>query len=226
MIDVYVAAAVLMSLAAGVLGWVFSRTPKTAMVVATIFLVCALGLYWRWGSYTELAAYRHSLEQKQRVTAALKQYNNADEIIKALANRLQANPNSAKGWFLLGRLYASQKQFAQAKQAFEKAYQLDNKSVAIRLQLMQALYVTQGMQLTEDVKRLLQSVLADEPLQLDALNFAAADAYSHQRYKEAVLYWQKMLEVLPDGSKEKKYVLKAIAKAQKKLNGSETKQVE
>ncbi len=196
--------------------WPLRHEWKTAGTVAMLVLLTGGLFYQHLGGYQQLSRFHQEKEQHALAKEALKQFKNADEVIDRLRAHLKKEPNSAKGWYLLGRLYASAKQFQPAKDAYQKAYKLNPKDKKIRLEYMQALYITHGAQIKGLTKTILNSLLQEYPNEPDVLNFIAMDAYSHQHYQKAAIYWQKLLRLLPQGSDEHTMILKAIADAQKK----------
>lgn len=62
------------------------------------------------------------LQKNAWVTNAfLAQMKSPEQVIEQLKARLQQEPNSAEGWYLLGRLYLSQQRYLEAQRAFAKA---------------------------------------------------------------------------------------------------------
>lgn len=62
--------------------------------------------------------------RRAQAEALLASFKSPDDIIQQLRARLDHQPHSAKGWFLLGRLYAMQGRQAEAKAAFLEAKRL------------------------------------------------------------------------------------------------------
>lgn len=185
-------------------------------ILTALFGVCACVMYFNWGAYNEIESLIKKEKQQAEVAIALKQYKGPSDIIKKMEAHLLEKPNSSKGWFLLGKLYASQGNFKQANTAFSKAYAIDNKTLDIKLHYMQSNYFLNDRQLEGITKGLFDEILKEWPDQLDTLNFGAIDAFDHKNYSKASMYWQKMLLLLPEGSKEKRAILSAIASAQTK----------
>ena len=197
---------------------IYAFRKMASMAIAVLLLmICSSGvMYWQWGAYAAIKQLAEREAMRAQTQQALKQYNGPMDVIARMEQHLKQKPESAKGWYLLGRLYQSQQLFSKATVAFGKAYQYDKKDLKIRLQYMESLYIDNNQTQTALVSQILTSILKEDPYQLDALNFAATDAYTHKEYGKASSYWQKMLTVLADGTKEKQAILKAIAMAQQK----------
>lgn len=216
MTNLLFALAILLIVAISIIFWA-TRALKIIKYVLPLGLVLVSSLmYWHWGSYRALQILAQKKQQEQQTQQALKKYKTPAEVIARMEQHLNQKPDSAKGWYLLGRLYQSQAMLDKSAKAFAKAYQLDSNDLKIKLMYMQALYFSQNQKLAGQSKVLLENILAEDPYQLDALSFAATDAYSHAQYALASQYWQKMLKALPEGAQEKQMILKAIATAQLK----------
>ena len=81
---------------------------KTTVMMLLLIPIMSISLYAYLGSSTQLARY-------EEITAIK---NNPEKIIARLEKHLQTHPNSAEGWYLLGRLYYTQHHKTKAKQAF------------------------------------------------------------------------------------------------------------
>ena len=200
MLKLTVGIAFLLLVALGLVFYSLKNTKSARFICTLIFVFSACAMYFKWGAYSEIKALIVKEKQQKEVALALKQYKGPDEIIKKMERHLLQKPDSPKGWFLLGKLYAAQNKFAKANIALSKAYALDNKSLEIKLSYMESNYFINNKQMK------------------GLINFAAMDAFDHQEYAKASFYWQKIGLLLPDGSKEKRAILSAIASAQTKMH--------
>ncbi len=193
-----------------------SKTKFLKYILPLIFIPVTVYMYSYWGAYQDLKLLEQKKKNKQLTAQALKQFKGPADIIKRMKQHLNTpSGNTSKGWCLLGRLYSSQKQFTNSNQAFAKAYVLNSNDLKIKLSYIESIYIVNGQKTNKKINVLLADILKQNPVQLDALNFIAIDAFTKKDYSKASIYWQKMLPVLPDGSQEKKSLLKAIANAQK-----------
>lgn len=103
------------------------RSLYTAFLLLLIVPTIALLLYAHWGDSNQIQQLVISQENKMQEENLRSQLGSPMQIILRLQQHLQQNPQSAEGWYLLGRLYASQQQFNQANYAFARAYHLENK---------------------------------------------------------------------------------------------------
>ena len=61
-------------------------------------------------------------------------------------------------------------------------------------------------------------ILAIEPNAVGAYNLLAIDAFNRREFKDAIVYWEKLLTFYTPGREEVKNVLDLIAKAQAAWN--------
>ena len=99
----------------------------------------------------------------------------------------------------------------------QKAHQLKPQHLEYAVAFAQAQFFANQNKLSQQSKMLLVSVLQKMPNNIAALNLLAINAYSQQRYKKAIYYWEKMLPLFQPGSKDSQVLLAMIAKAQKHL---------
>ena len=123
------------------------------------------------------------------------------------------SPASARGWYLLGRLYGGQNQWQNARDAYAKSQQLKADEGA-ELGYIESLWQLNGQQYNEEIRQLLLAMVKRNPVQGDALSMLAMDAYQRKDYQQAILYWRRLLPMVPAESEEGKALRKAIAKAQ------------
>ena len=192
--------------------------PKFSMMLMTplIFSVVALG-YWRWGAWPDWKHYLQQQEKQEQVQAMLKSVRNPQELIDKLRNQLEKHPESARGWFLLGRLYASQDQWLDARDAYIKAHRLRADDEAISVNYAQSLWQLNHQQFNDKIRSLVNAVLKKNPNQPDALAMLAMDAFVAHAYQQAIDYWQRLLKIAPPQSVDAQTIRKAIAQAQKKI---------
>jgi cytochrome c-type biogenesis protein CcmH len=103
--------------------WKINR--KMAVIILLLMPMLSLGLYLKWGASQLLA------EKETMRTPAL--------VIQQLQRTLQQHPSDAEGWYWLGRLYFSEKDFSRASQAFARVDALAPPGSARRRELMAAI---------------------------------------------------------------------------------------
>lgn len=196
--------------------------PLRRQVMLSLFLVCFLFVfaftgYYYWGGF---AAWQQSIRQQKSNELAqkmLKSIKNPQELIDKLKAKLDDTPNSAKGWFLLGRLYSNQNDNSNALIAFAKAFQFKPENEEFATNYAHSLWLNNNQQFTPKIREIFNQLLIKNPKQADALSMLAMDAFVSHAYSDAISYWQRLLVLAPEQSEEARAIRKAIAKAQERL---------
>ncbi len=181
-----------------------------------LILACAGLMYGLWGAWPAWRSHQQHTRQHARVQDVLKTLKGPDSLIQRLQTHLEVQPNSARGWYLLGRLYASRQRWEDALQALEHAYKLKPQDELIAVNYAQSLFSSQRDADQMTARHVLSAVLKQNPNQADALAMLAMDAQHRHAYKEAMAYWEQLLNSVPPYSKEADAVRKAILTIQSK----------
>lgn len=195
------------------------RKSTINMFVLTPVLFCSVAFgYWRWGAWPDLKKFVQQQVRQQQVQAMLQSVSGPQELIDKLKERLANEPKSARGWFLLGRLYASQEQWTDARDAYAKAFKLQPHDEQTTINYAQSLWQVNNQQFDAHIRKLFKSVLKKNREQPDALAMLAMDAFMGHAYQHAITYWRQLLKIAPPNSEDAKAIRKAIAKAEHEMS--------
>lgn len=192
------------------------RFMASLLLVPVIFALAFSGYYY-WGAFPRWQEYIQHQKKQQQAEVLLQSVKSPQELIDKLRAKLDDSPKSAKGWYLLGRLYSSQAQQKEAVAAFAKAYQFNPDNEQYAVNYAHSLWQLHHRQFTAQITGIFSDILKKNPNQPDALAMLAMDAYTSQAYEEAIAYWQRLLKLAPPQSEEAQAIRKAIAKAQKRI---------
>ena len=195
------------------------RRSKVLCTVLAPLLLAGLGVgYYLWGSFASWQEFVHRDEAQLQVKNMLKTIKNPQQLIDKLQATLEQHPESAKGWYLLGRLYTSQNDNKKAAAAFAKAHALNPKDEQYTVNYAHSLWQLHDQQFTPKIVSLFDDLLKNNPTQPDALAMLAMNAFLSHAYEDAISYWQRLLKLAPEQSPESVAIRKAIAKAQEHIN--------
>ena len=184
--------------------------------IPPLILVLVGLAYWHWGSWSAWTSFLQKKNQKARVEAMLATHSPAD-LIEALKLKLAQDPASARGWLILGRLYASQGLWQEAHQALAKAHKYSPSDENVTVNYVHSAWQIHHQKLDHSSRALLSTLLKANPNQLDALSMLAMDAYLHHDYQQAIAYWEQVLAQVSPQSDEARAIRKAIARAHLKI---------
>ncbi len=190
-----------------------------ALFSALIFCVLASVTYLFWGNWSAWQSNRDAAEKETKAKAYLRTFNSPSQLAEKLKAQLQQKPNSAKGWYLLGRVYQSQLQWIEARDSFKKSLTLDAKSEATWVHLVESLWQIEDQHYTDEIRAILLQILKKFPEQPDALSMLALDAEIRKDYSAAIKYWQTLLKLMPKTSKEAAVVQQRMLKLDKAQSG-------
>ena len=195
-----------------------SSFSKSLYFVTTLFLTVVILSWYQWGNKKEIGQWLELKRDAAAVKNLKEQLGHSPEhVIERLKKQLEQDPKSAKGWYLLGKLYIAQQQFSHAVDAFSKANNLQPNDTEIMMDYAQALFITQK---TKQATHFAQQVLLKDPQNPRAINLLASDAFREGDYQEAITQWEKLRSYYPFGSEDASALEAAIERAKKALNPS------
>ena len=189
-----------------------SKQIASSLVAGGSVVLLAAGLYVHLGAATAVARARDMAQVTPAMIETMR--NHPEQLVSQLQQILNDQPNSARGWYLLGKLYLDLGEYEKARGALEHAVKL-KPLPEVQLALAQALFFTQKNQLNPTAEKLVQAVLKQQPEQPDAINLLAMNEFSRGHYPAAIKYWEQLLARVSPDSDTGKALLAAIAKARK-----------
>ncbi|MCY1282818.1 cytochrome c-type biogenesis protein CcmI [compost metagenome] len=185
-----------------------SRLGRAAPLIAAVLLpVLGLALYMHWGASDkvelarEFATAPHSME----------------EMTARLERAVKAQPDSAEGWYFLGRTYMTQERVEDAARAFEQAARLSNRQPEVLGQWAQALYFAGGKKMTDQVRALADEALKGDPQEVTTLGLLGIAAFEDSDYAGAVKYWERLVAVLPADDPSRSALQGGIERARQRM---------
>lgn len=194
----------------------FRKNRSLTVSILILFSLISVILYLIPGRYTAWREHQLVQEKLEAVRSDIRQFGHPKNLIHQLESKVQNDPDDAKAWYFLGKLYLGTGQLTEADQAFKKAKQLAPGETEIEFFSVQtAFFIHQTLNQKE--KDFLLTLLKQLPNHPAALNLLALNAYNQGDYKLAIQYWKNILKHLPtDAVEERKNIQKKIDQAKKK----------
>ena len=180
----------------------------TALAIALALPVMAGLLYWQLGEPQALDPARLAPPDASNITQ-----EEFEAMTAQLAARLQANPDDAEGWTMLGRAYKALGRHTDAAKALAEANQRMPGVPEILIEYAEALAQAHG-RLAGEPRRLLEQALKIAPNDPKALTLAGGAAFEAGDYQRAIGYWQSVAATVPPESELGRALATGIERAQ------------
>ena len=141
-------------------------------------------------------------------------------LLAQLRERLDSNPDDAKGWTMLGRGLRVVNDFAGSAQAFAKASALVPNDASLLADWADSLGMTQDRSLEGKPRELIMRALQVDPRFPKALALAASVEYAAGKFGEAKRYWTRLLAVLPPDAPSATEVREILAQLDRKTGAA------
>ncbi|UZE94918.1 c-type cytochrome biogenesis protein CcmI [Alkalimarinus alittae] len=179
-----------------------STVSTAAWGVTAVMLLCiplaSYALYAKWGALDGVEQFREYGNSVPSISEGMPKQN-IDELLTALREKLEANPDNPEGWFMLARSSMNLEQYDQASYAFIRMAELLEKDQqdpsSIYGLAAQAEFFAQQAQMTDKVQELLDKAFSTNPDETNSLGLLGIAAFEGGRYEDAIKHWGRILEV-------------------------------
>lgn len=188
-----------------------STLGKTLPILAAIMVpVLGLGLYLHYGASDKVQLTQEFSQPPQSL----------EEMVTRLERAAAAQPDSAEGLYFLGRAYMAQNRPADAAKVFERTVALAGRQPELLGQWAQAQYFADDKKWSDKTQALTDEALKADPKEVTSLGLLGIAAFEAKRYEEAIGYWQRLMNELPEGDQSRAALEGGIAKAREQLLAS------
>jgi cytochrome c-type biogenesis protein CcmH len=181
----------------------------TALVIALTLPLASLSMYLWVGEPEALqAAITESPEKVMQTELS--------GMVQTLAKKLETNPENQEGWVMLGRSYRALEKYDNAVSAYDRALKLsadDN----LKLERAEVLALKAKGNFDGEPWSVIREILKKDPHNKGALLLAGSASYAHDKYADALRYWQQARKQLAADHPDVPSLENAIATAQNKL---------
>ncbi|OLU17376.1 c-type cytochrome biogenesis protein CcmI [Pseudomonas sp. PA1(2017)] len=187
------------------------RLGRAVPLLAVVLVpVLAVSLYLQWGA----------IDKVEQARTFAGEPHSIEEMTARLEQAVQNNPESAEGWYFLGRSYMAQQRAADAARAFGQAVKVAGREPELLGQWAQALYFAADKQWSPQLDALTSEALKADPEEVTSLGLLGIAAYEEQRFADAIGYWERLVAVLPDGDPSRQAIAGGIERARQELGSS------
>ena len=139
-----------------------------------------------------------------------------EQMVAALADRLEKNPGDLKGWGMLARSYKVMQRFDDAERAFGRLGDALYTDPTLLAEYADLVAVRANGNLEGKPLQLVQKALQLDPNHMMALSLAGTAAYNRNDYAAALGYWEHLYSLLPPDSPDAQSMAETLAEVRAK----------
>jgi cytochrome c-type biogenesis protein CcmH len=192
------------------------RSIATPVVLILLIPVLAISLYLLLGN-TKAFLPQPAVEQMELVDGALTSEDDGHQeissMVDSLVKRLEKEPDDLEGWNMLGRTYAIMGRFNEARDIYAKLLAKSPDSPEALVNYADVYAMTQDGSLMGKPVELINKALSIDPKNPKALALAGTAKFEQGEFKQAAVYWEELLAIIPAESKLAQSVSGSIRQA-------------
>ena len=181
----------------------------TAVLVAVTLPLSAVGMYMWVGEPDALNPMAVQSNDKVDPTQLL-------QMAESLAQKLNDKPDNLQGWVMLGRTYRTLEKFDASVQAYDRALKLSADD-DLKLERVEVLAMKSQGNFEGEPWNVIRDILQRDPQNYGALLMAGSASYSHEKFADALKYWQQARKPLAADNPDVPGLDEAITSVQQKL---------
>jgi cytochrome c-type biogenesis protein CcmH len=171
----------------------------------------SFGLYFQFGEYRVIEDPTLAQVPVQQQIGQSHANLSIEEMVDLIRQRLQNNPDDARGWFILGRTLMAQQDYTQAVTAYQRTYDLVGEDPTVMFSLADALTMQRKGVMAGEPEQLVLRALEISPLDTTGLWLAGIAAEQRQEFKQAHAYLTRLLPLLGSDPKSSEEVRRLIS---------------
>jgi cytochrome c-type biogenesis protein CcmH len=137
-------------------------------------------------------------------------------MVDKLSKRLEAKPDDAEGWTMLGRSYVAMGRGADAVPAFKKVVDLHPNDAQALADYADAMAVVNNRTLEGEPEKLIARAIKADPNNVKALFLSGTVAFNRGDFAAAVLAWEHAVKVSEPGSETARQIQGAVDEARQR----------
>lgn len=167
----------------------------------------ALGIYWAIGT-------PEAVSPPPQETARQFTPEQVDGMVKALAKRMQSNPDDPQGWLMLGRSYRVLNRLPEAADAYANVVRLMPDDPDVLSDYADVLAAANGGSMKGDPQKAVAKALKIDPDNIKALALSGSAAFEGGDYVQATAFWKKAYAKLPPEAEIARALMASIEEAE------------
>ncbi len=192
------------------------RSIATPVALILLIPVLAISLYLLLGN-TKALLPQPAAEQMELVDGALTSEDDGHQeissMVDSLVKRLEKEPDDLEGWNMLGRTYAIMGRFNEARDIYAKLLAKSPDSPEALVNYADIYAMTQDGSLMGKPVELINKALSIDPKNPKALALAGTAKFEQGEFKQAAVYWEELLAIIPAESRLAQSVSGSIRQA-------------
>ncbi|MDE5204700.1 heme lyase NrfEFG subunit NrfG [Citrobacter amalonaticus] len=164
---------------------------RLALAALLMVIVCLCGylLSPKW------QAVRNEQQRLADPLHAFAETSTPEAQLLALQKQIRANPQDSEKWALLGEYYLWRNDYENALLAYRQALRIRGENAEIYSALATVLYYQAGQHMTPPTREMIDKALVLDANEVTAMMLLASDAFMQADYKQAIVQWQKVLDL-------------------------------
>ncbi|HEM6631390.1 TPA: heme lyase NrfEFG subunit NrfG [Citrobacter farmeri] len=175
-----------------------SDAPFRPLPVKWLALTVALMVIFCISGYLLSPKWQAVRDEQRRLADPLHEFaetSTPEAQLLALQNQIRTNPQDSEKWALLGEYYLWRNDYDNALLAYRQALRIRGENAEIYSALATVLYYQAGQHMTPATREMIDKALALDASEVTALMLLASNAFMQADYKQAILQWQKVLDL-------------------------------
>ena len=195
-----------------------NRSIATSAVIILAMPILAVSLYLLLGNTKALMpqpaiGQARIADQPSMSEGAAHPDQEMSSMVDNLVARLEKQPDDLEGWLMLGRTYSIMGRFEEASEVYAKLLARSPDSPEALVNYADVFAMTQDGSLAGKPIELINKALRIEPKNAKALALAGTAKFEQGNFKQAAVYWEELLAIIPADSRLAQSVSGSIEKA-------------
>jgi cytochrome c-type biogenesis protein CcmH len=188
----------------------------SSVLIGLLIPAITFGMYAKYGD--SKSADPETTKIAKKVPMKANGEPDIDAMVSGLRNKLDANPDNAEGWYMLGRSYMAIKRYSDAVYAYEKLFKLEPNDAKIMLFLADASAMANDGNVAGRPAELVEKSLKLEPNNTTGLWLGGMVASKQGQHAKAIERWTSLLPLLEKQPQQIDEVKSLIAAAKQKMS--------